>query len=61
MKTTMKTVVMIAQTILEVRRHLHETRLGALEPYFFGLILLSLLLYLVHAVSPLAPFVYSLF
>jgi hypothetical protein len=57
----MKTLVMIAQTILEVRRTLHETRLGALEPYFFGLILLSFLLYLVHAVSPLAPFVYSLF
>jgi len=57
----MKNVVLIIHTIADVRRALHETRVGALEPYFLGLILLSFLLYLIHAVSPLAPFVYSLF
>ena len=48
-------------TILDVRRSLHQTRLGALEPFFFGLLGISALLYFVNVVSPLAPFVYSLF
>ena len=54
-------VAVVSQTIRQAYRSLGENRLGALRPVFLALLLIAVFLYLLHVVSPLAPFVYSLF
>ncbi|MCO5143683.1 MAG: hypothetical protein M9962_11390 [Oligoflexia bacterium] len=48
-------------TILETNKELETSKLKGLQPIFFGLVCLSGVLALLHMVSPIAPFVYSLF
>ena len=40
---------------------LRAYRLGALSPLFVLLVLTAALLWMINAIAPLAPFVYSLF
>lgn len=46
-----------ARTLSTLRAH----GLGALSPLFVVLLLLAALLWVINAIAPLAPFVYSLF
>jgi predicted RND superfamily exporter protein len=47
----------VAQTMAMLSKH----RLGLLVPVVGVLLLLALVLWLINAIAPLAPFVYSLF
>lgn len=47
----------IARTVQTLRSH----RLGALVPVFGLLLLVSILVWAINSIAPLAPFVYSLF
>jgi hypothetical protein len=38
----------------------HDHQLGSLTPLFFVLLMFAVVLYLINAVAPIAPFVYSL-
>jgi hypothetical protein len=38
----------------------HDHELGSLTPLFFVLLMFAVVLYLINAVAPIAPFVYSL-
>ncbi len=51
----------IALTAGKTVHSLQENKLGVLIPLFLGLIGTALVLFFIHSVSPLAPFVYSLF
>lgn len=49
------------QTIKKSNKELVEHRMSGLIPFFLGLVVFSILMIFINAVSPLAPFVYSLF
>lgn len=51
----------ILKTIAGANQSLINRKLGALIPFFMGLVVFSIVMVLINAVSPLAPFVYSLF
>ena len=52
--------LMILRTCLRTTEALHSHRLLALGPLFFLLLLFAVVLYLINAIAPVAPFVYSL-
>ena len=47
--------------ILNSNRELMDNKMAGLIPLFLGLLIFSILMVFINAVSPLAPFVYSLF
>lgn len=54
-------VLAVLRTVRRTLGMLRAQGLGALAPLFVILALLALLLWAINTVSPLAPFVYSLF
>ena len=48
-------------TILKSNKELVENKMSGLIPFFLGLLMFSFLMIFINAISPLAPFVYSLF
>lgn len=54
-------VSLIFKTILKSSAALAQQKMSGLIPFFLGLIVFSLLMVFINAVSPMAPFVYSLF
>jgi hypothetical protein len=38
----------------------HDHKIGSLTPLFFVLLMFAVVLYLINAIAPIAPFVYSL-
>ncbi len=54
-------LTLTARTVRTTAKMLRQHRLGALIPLFWVLLLGALVLWLINAIAPLAPFVYSLF
>lgn len=54
-------LVLTWKTVVTTLGVLRQHRLGALIPLFGVLLLGALVLWLINAIAPLAPFVYSLF
>lgn len=54
-------ILTIFETFWSVIRALRTNQMSLLIPFFIGLFVVSFILYCIHLVSPLAPFVYSLF
>ncbi|MEC9071743.1 MAG: hypothetical protein VX938_05155 [Myxococcota bacterium] len=52
--------LMILRTCLRTTGAFHHHGLLALGPLFFVLLLFAVVLYLINAIAPVAPFVYSL-
>ena len=52
--------LLILRTCVRTTGALHSHRLLALGPLFFLLLLFAVVLYLINAIAPVAPFVYSL-
>ena len=48
-------------TIKKSNKEFVDHKMSSLIPFFLGLVVFSILMIFVNAVSPLAPFVYSLF
>lgn len=62
--TLVKTFIhmkLILRTLLQTVGSLKESRQSVLIPFFLGLTLAAIVLFFINSVSPLAPFVYSLF
>ncbi len=53
--------LLVAGTAASVVRSLRSRKMGALVPIMISLYIAAIVLYLINLVSPLAPFVYSLF
>jgi hypothetical protein len=51
----------IARTVRRTFATLSDQRLGAFVPFVGLLLLLAAVLWVINAIAPLAPFVYSLF
>jgi len=54
-------LVLILMTLMRTLKSLIEARLSILIPLFLGLMLAAVMLFFIQSVSPIAPFVYSLF
>ncbi len=57
----MTRVRLLALTIVRTASMLLTQRLGRFVPFFVVLLVGAVLMWIVHSVAPLAPFVYSLF
>ena len=53
-------LLLLFRTCVRTTGALHNHRLLALGPLFFLLLLFAVVLYLINAIAPVAPFVYSL-
>jgi hypothetical protein len=51
----------ILKTIHHANQSLIKNKMSGLIPFFLGLMVFALLMVFINSVSPLAPFVYSLF
>ena len=54
-------MVIVGSTVLRTLGMLRRHRLGVLIPFVLLLFATAIILYAVNSISPLAPFVYSLF